>query len=113
MEGPLHELIVGRAFDNYQDGLRVRFAAYRLTYELTYCDPTDNPALRLDFSSPTHVGRVTAWVSGACDLEVLDARDGSSVLSEHHNVATEDHFHEVYAKVPILMRELQKRESAG
>jgi hypothetical protein len=110
---PLADLIIGRLFDQFQDGLRVRWRSYALEYELTYCEPTDNPAMRLDFSSQTHVGRVTAWASGACDLEVIDARDGRTVMWEHHDLATDSEFHDVYPKVPVLMRDLQGRNEAG
>src|SRR4051794_39488249 len=58
---PLTELISGLGFDKYQPGLTSRFAAYRFAYKLTYCEPTDNTAMRLDFESPLHLGRVTAW----------------------------------------------------
>lgn len=102
---PLTDLITGRGFDCYQDGLRSRFAAYRLDYELTYYTPTDNPAMRLDFQSPLHVGRVTVWKSGACDMEVLDVATGEVVFYEHHELASEKEFHEVYARLVIFMRE--------
>ena len=102
---PLTDLITGRGFDRYQDGLRSRFAAYRLDYELTYCTPTDNPAMRLDFQSPLHVGRVTVWESGACDMEVLDVATGDMVFYEHHELAAEKEFHEVYPRLVIFMRE--------
>ena len=46
---PLANLISQREFDRYQVGLRGRFAAYRFVYTLTYCEPSDNPAMRLDF----------------------------------------------------------------
>jgi hypothetical protein len=110
---PLEELIERRSFDDFQDGLRVRFLSFGLGYELTYCEPSDNSAMRLDFTSETHIGRVTAWVSGACDLEVIDSRDGHQVMWEHHDVATDAEFHLVYAKVPMLMRDLRNRSSAG
>lgn len=39
---PLTQLILERGFDRFQSGLRSRFAAYRLKYTLTYCEPSDN-----------------------------------------------------------------------
>src|SRR4051794_31735666 len=109
---PLSDLIAGRSFDQFQDGLLARFRRFALEYELTYGEPSDNPSMRLDFNSSTHAGRVTAWASGACDLEVVDARDGRTVLWEHHEVASAAEFHEVYPKVPIMMRDLQHRGAA-
>jgi hypothetical protein len=69
---PLSDLISGRGFERYQPGLRSRFGANRFRYEVTYCEPTDNPAVRIDLDSAVHIGRMTAWESGECDLEVLD-----------------------------------------
>lgn len=65
---PLSELIAGRGFDKFQPGLNSRFAAFGFAYELKYCEPTDNTPMQLDFETPLHLGRVTAWESGACDL---------------------------------------------
>ena len=57
---PLKNLISGRNFDRFQPGLKSRFAAYRLQYTLTYCEPSDNSAMRLDFETMQLIGRVTA-----------------------------------------------------
>lgn len=46
---PLTQLISERGFDRFQSGLRSRFAAYRLEYTLTYCELSDNSAIRLLF----------------------------------------------------------------
>jgi hypothetical protein len=104
--GALSALIENRGFDAFQDGLKARFHRFGLRYRLTYCEPTDNPAMRLEFESETHLGRVTVSVSGACDLQVLDVRSGRDVLFEHHELASEAEFHEKYPAVPLLMKEL-------
>lgn len=102
---PLAALISGRRFDNFQPGLTSRFRAYRLGYALTYCEPTDNSAMRLDLESPLHLGRVTAWESGACELEVLEISSGKVVFLEHHQLNSENEFHRVLPRLILFMRE--------
>ena len=102
---PLEELISGRGFDQYQGGLRSRFHAYGLVYELNYCQPTDKPAMFLDFESRLHFGRVTVWVSGECELEVLEIASGDTVFSEHHELGSEREFHQVYPHLTEYMRD--------
>jgi hypothetical protein len=102
---PLAELIYGRGFDQFQQGLAARFRAYRLDYKLAYCKPTDNTAMCLDFESPIHLGRITAWESGECDIEVLEAASGETVLFEHHQASNEGEFHELLAKLVVFMRD--------
>jgi len=102
---PLAELISGRGFDQYQGGLRSRFGAYQLVYELTYCRPTDNPAMRLDFESRLHIGRVTVWESGGCHLQVLEIVSGDTALEERHQLESEREFHQVYPRLTEYMRD--------
>jgi len=102
---PLTALVSGRRFDKYQPGLTARFKRFRLGYELTYCEPTDNPAMRLDFESPVQLGRVTVWESGACELEVLDILSGRAVLQEHHQLSSEEVFHKILPKLVLFMRD--------
>ena len=100
---PLSHLITKRGFDQFQDGLRSRFRAYRFEYKLTYCEPTDNPAMRLDFESTLHLGRATVWASGACDLEAVDIVTGAIAFSEHHQITNEREFHKVYSRLVQFM----------
>ena len=102
---PLAELISGRGFDKFQPGLTSRFKAYKFAYRLTYCEPTDDTAMRLDFESPLHLGRVTAWESGACDLEALEISTGSVVFTEHHQLNSEDEFHNILPRLVLFMRD--------
>lgn len=101
---PLSALIRQRGFDRYQVGLRARFAAYRLRYQLTYCEPADDAAMRLEFESALHLGRVTAWESGNCDLEVIEIESGETVLWEHHQFTSEPEFFDTYPRVVLFMR---------
>jgi hypothetical protein len=101
---PLAALISGRGFDKYRPGLAARFKAFGLGYELTYCEPTDNPAMRLDFESPIHLGRITAWESGECNLEVLEISTGKTVLQDHQ-LSNEGEFHSILPKLVLFMRD--------
>jgi hypothetical protein len=79
---PLKNLISGRGFDRFQPGLESRFAAYRLQYVLTYCEPSDNSAMRLDFETTKLLGRVTVWESGECDMEAIDINDDPDIAKK-------------------------------
>ena len=102
---PLHNLIENKGFDQYQEGLKSRFKAYNLKYNLVYCEPTNKTAMYLDFESDKQVGRVTVWVSGECDMEVLDIISGERVFDEVHQFKTEEEFFDIYPKLVIYMRE--------
>jgi hypothetical protein len=106
---PLTELISGRGFDKSQPGLSSRFAAYRFGHKLTYCEPTDDPAMRLDFETPLHLGRVTAWESGACDLVAVEISTGRTVFQEHHQLRSEDEFHHLLPRLVLFMRDAAGR----
>lgn len=102
---PLAELISGHGFDRFQPGLNARFKGYGFVYNLTYCEPTEDPTMRLDFESPLHFGRVTAWESGACDLEVIEIQTGKVVFFEHHELSSESEFHNILPKLVLFMRD--------
>jgi len=105
ISSPLKELIENRGFDQYQSGLEARFKAYRLEYKLVYCEPTNKSAMYLDFESEKQLGRVTVWVSGECDMEVLDKKNGDQVFIENHLYKSEEEFFEGYPKLVVFMRE--------
>jgi hypothetical protein len=105
---PLSGLILNRDFEKFEGALQDLCRRLGLKYEVTYCEPTANAALRLDFDSVEAIGRVTAWVSGACDLEVLEVASGQTVLWEHHEVASSEDFQLLYPKVPEFMKLLSK-----
>lgn len=102
---PLSNLIRQRGFDRYQSGLRSRFAAYRFQYQLTYCELTDDAAMRLEFESALHLGRVTAWESGSCDLEVIEIHSGATVIQEHYQFTHEREFFDTYPRLILFMRD--------
>lgn len=102
---PLKNLISGRNFDRFQPGLESRFAAYGLQYALTYCEPSDNSAMRLDFETMKLLGRVTVWESGHCDMEVLSIDNGECVFYEHHQFISELEFHRTLPKLVVYMRD--------
>jgi hypothetical protein len=102
---PLAALISARGFDDFQPGLKARFRRFRLRYALTYCKPTDDSEMQLDFESALHRGRVTAWESGACRLEVLEISSGRVVFLEHHQLGSAEEFHSVYPSLVLFMRD--------
>ncbi|MEH2262425.1 immunity protein TriTu family protein [Nostoc sp.] len=108
---PLTQLISERGFDRFQPGLRSRFAAYRLGYTLTYCEPTDNSAMRLDFESSLHLGRVTVWESGACEMDILEISTGNNVFYESHQFKNEKEFHHTLPRLVIFMRDMLRLQS--
>lgn len=107
----LTNLISGRGFDRFQAGLISRFKSFGFQYQLTYCEPTINPAMRLDFDSPLHRGQVTVWESGSCDLEVLDASTGEVVFNQHHELSSEMEFHQTYPALVLFMRDALERQT--
>ena len=102
---PLKNLISEHKFDRYQSGLESRFAAYGLWYALTYCELSDNPAMRLDFETSRLLGRVTVWESGHCDMEVIDIISSEYTFREHHQFSNELEFQKTYPKLVIFMRD--------
>lgn len=102
---PLSDLISGRGFDGYQDGLRSRFRAYRFGYRVTYLDSESDPGLRLDFETALHRGMALVRESGACDLQAWDAASGETVFEEHHELQTEMEFYETYPRLVLFMRD--------
>jgi len=48
------------------------------------------PAALADFASDFAIGRITFWVTGEVDFEVLDCADGESLLFRHETVETLD-----------------------
>ena len=102
---PLRELIENRGFDKYQSGLASRFMTYKLEYKLVYCEPTSKSAMYLDFESPTQLGRVTVWVSGECDMAVMNKNNGERVFGKTYHFNTEKEFFEGYPKLVLFMRE--------
>lgn len=102
---PLTKLISERGFDRFQPGLMSRFAAYQLKYTLTYCQPSDNSAMCLDFESLLHLGRVTVWESGACVIEIIEISTSNNVFLETHQFNNEKEFFQVLPKLVIFMRD--------
>ena len=105
LDRPLSHLISERGFDRFQSGLMSRFAAYQIEYELTYSESSDNPSMRLDFDSLWHLGRVTVWESGHCDMEILKISSGKTVFYEHHQLKSDREFHTTYSKLVVFMRD--------
>jgi hypothetical protein len=60
--------------------------------EAKQCEPTDNPAVYIDFKDPEYWARITAWESGHCDSEILRISDGHQVSWLHQQVTSEDEY---------------------
>ncbi len=102
---PLHNLIGNKGFDQYQIGLKSRFMVYQLKYKLVYCEPTDKSAMFLEFESDSQIGRITVWVSGECEMEVIDIDSGEISFNETHHFKSEEEFFNTYPKLVLFMRD--------
>jgi hypothetical protein len=91
MTMPLSGLIRGREFDGYQEGLRARSASGQVTYDLTYCQPSDDSAMWLDLERDGRLGRLTVWESGLCDVSLFDEEGRETYL--HYRLKCEIDFH--------------------
>src|ERR1039458_9621416 len=49
---------------------------------------TDKPAAFADFDTEFGIGRITVWVSGEVDFEVLRRSDGKHIRMFHEQVST-------------------------
>jgi hypothetical protein len=76
-------MISGREFDRVRARLKALFDLSKISYTITYCRPTDNSAMRLDFDSDRHIGRITLWESGACTIEILEIYSEESAFCEY------------------------------
>lgn len=99
---PLNDLIVGRGFDRFQTGLESRFGD--LGYKHVYGEATNRTCMYLDFESETQLGRVTVWVSGECELHVVDKQSEEDVLLETHHYKSDREFMSRYPMLVNFMR---------
>ena len=107
---PLLDLIENKGFEQYQEGLESQFKAYKLEYKLVYCEFTNKTAMYMDFESEIQIGRITIWVSGECDMEVLDKSTGKRIFDEVHLFKSEQEFFEGYPRLVVYMREATKND---
>ena len=106
-EAPLKELIENRGFDNFQSGLVSRFNSYEIEYNLVYWEPTSKSAMYLEFENEVHIGRVTVWVSGECEMEVLEVESGITVFQKSCIFKDEGEFHQGYPEVVLFIRDFK------
>ena len=102
-QSPFHDLISNRGFDRYQRDLEPKFQALGFQLRLTYREPTDDPALRLELDSDTHLSDIILWESGLCDLEVLRIYDGKQIWMQHLEFKNEQEFQSTF---PLLINRL-------
>jgi len=113
MEQPLHTLIVGRKFDQFQIGLLSQFDAKRLGYSYEYCHPTDNSALIVHFDTELYLGRITTWTRGTCHLEVLEVTSGKTILDRHYDLPQEEAFLERLIEIALFIETRLKTEQGS
>ena len=102
---PLKKLIDERGFDQYQIGLEARLKAYKLDYELSYGDISNKSSLSVGLESDAQVAKMTVWISGECEMVVLEKTSGEIVLCETHHFTSEEDFFETWPKLVVFMRE--------
>lgn len=67
-----------------QEDFLQRFAQWAQVHgELTWSKESRNPSVRLDMGTESKVGRITYWLSGFCDAEVL-LTDSEEVVYYNH-----------------------------
>ncbi len=91
-DGPLKGLVAGEGWGALWRLIQQLAGSAGAQAEATFCQPTDNSALRVDVSTSQYVGRITAWESGACELEAVEVSTGRNTLSSHSDVASEREF---------------------
>lgn len=102
--GPLTNLIVNRGFDRFHGGLKAQCRACGIGYQLIYCAPTPNTAMRLEFETPLHLAAIYVWESGLCDLVIYEVDNENHVLWEHSEPQCEDEFLKVIPRAVLFMR---------
>ncbi len=103
MNCPLKKLIEEREFDKYQPEIEYKFAAKWLKYALVYGNRTNKSAMYLNFESPTQLGRITVWISGECEVEVLDIETEKTVFHEYYLFKSEAEFLQVIPNLVLFM----------
>ena len=98
-------LISGREFDIYLNENLECFANIGINFSYKYCEPTDNPALVLDFENNRYMARITVWESGECDMEALYTSKEGQALDEHYEFTSVQDF---YYKISDLVSFLTK-----
>jgi hypothetical protein len=63
--------------------VQANYKGRALSFGLTHCEPSANPALFIDVQGPLGIGRATWWSNGSLFAEALKEADGNSLLSQH------------------------------
>jgi len=63
--------------------VQTNYKGEALSFEMTQCEPSANPALFVDVQGPLGIGRATWWSDGSLFAEALQDADGTSLLSQH------------------------------
>ena len=98
----LRNLITGKKFDRFQDGLKSRFLAHRIDYSYNYTNDT-TPCLILNFRNAKYASQAKLAESGSLELIAKDNQSGRVMFSQTFQIATADEFHELYPKLVLFM----------
>lgn len=95
-----------QAIINWFAGKEDSLAGTGVTLAETTAGSVYVPAARTDFDSLSAIGRISFWVTGQVDFEVLDRADGAPLLLRHETVGTLDSrpLNEAYAAIIAVMR---------
>ncbi len=63
--------------------IQANYIGRALSFGLTQCEPSANPALFIDVQCPLGIGRATWWSDGSLFAEALQEAGGNSLLSKH------------------------------
>lgn len=75
-------------------------------YNIEFVWPDDissNPALACSFFGSAKAGRITMWVSGHCEIEVLSASDSSEILRQSHVLEHENKVSEALSRFDTVV----------
>ncbi|XHS80445.1 hypothetical protein ACFJGW_10845 [Burkholderiaceae bacterium UC74_6] len=61
-----------------------------VSFNLVYCEPTDNPALFVDVDGPFGIGRLTWWSTGNLHAEAICATSGEDLLAQDVDAPSAD-----------------------
>jgi len=95
MSQTLHQLISGRGFDRFRNGLEARFTAHGLSYRIYYSESAPLPSLLVRLEGRERSGEVCVWESGHCNITIGSLTDG--VKDRHVVLETAEGFHEQLA----------------
>ncbi|MDQ8205808.1 hypothetical protein [Pelagicoccus sp. SDUM812003] len=94
----LKELISEKKFEGYLPGLRSRFQANDLTFEMSCSGPDGGSSLRTRLEKNNRIAEVCVWESGHLNLEIGDSeKEGFELEYFHWVIEDSKGFHDALA----------------